>query len=74
MPVFKRGDWQGCSGPEGWRTFYRPIMRVQVQNHTKKLIFKISKSEFGLIKLLLYYFKSHNFCGIILLPKRSSWF
>ena len=35
---------------------------------------KISKSEFWLIKVLLYSSKSQDFCGIILLQKRSSWF
>ena len=47
-------------------------MRVKGRNFENKLILKISKSEFELIKVLLYFSKPQNFYGIILLQKRSS--
>ena len=37
-------------------------------------IMKISKAEFGLIKVWFYYCKSQNFYGIILLQKRRPRF
>ena len=54
----------------------RPPIRVHGQNRNnnnkKNPVLKISK--LGLIKVLLYSSKSQNFYGIILLPKKNSWF
>ena len=53
----------------------RPPMRVQGRNREKKnSVLKVSKSEFGLIKGLLYSSKSQNLHGTIPSQKRGSWF
>ena len=59
----------------GWRAFSKdPQSRSWGKVTQKNSIVKISKVEFGLIKVLFYSLKSQNFYGIILLQKRSPWF
>ena len=58
----------------GWPSLKTPNKGSGAKSQKKKSISKISKADFKLIKVLLYFHKFQNFYSVNLLWKRSTWF